>query len=336
MNDEAIHPTFDHVADAAERLRDVAVRTPLLEAPLLNDLVGGRVLVKAEVLQRTGSFKFRGAYNRVSRTTQEERTRGVLCFSSGNHAQGVAAAAQLFKTRAYIVMPATAPALKVARCKAMGAEVILHDGDRRSMEQRTEALAKEKGLVLVRPFDDRFVIAGQGTVGLEIAAQLAERQTFADLVLVPCSGGGLVAGIALALERQSPATAVYSAEPAGFDDMACSLAAGTRVANAPGRSSICDALQVPEPGAITFAVNKPRLRGGLVVNDDEVRRAMAIAFEHLKIVVEPGGAVGLAAILAGRVDVRGRTVVVVASGGNVDPAVFRSAIGERDHRSSVA
>jgi threonine dehydratase len=319
-------PAFADILDAAERLRPHAVVTPLLEASLLNAEVGGRILVKAEVLQRTGSFKFRGAYNRISRMTADELARGAICFSSGNHAQGVAAAAQLCGTHATIVMPASAPALKVARCRALGAEVVLHDGDRRSMERRTEILAAEHGLVLVRPFDDPHVIAGQGTIGLELADQLRAADAAADAIVIPCSGGGLTAGIALAAERRIAGAKLYTAEPEGFDDTARSLRQGARIANQPGASSICDALQVPEPGVITFAINRRRVSAGLVVSDDEARSAMEKAFEHLKIVIEPGGAAALAAALAGRVPTRGRTIVVVASGGNVDPEVFASAI----------
>jgi len=319
-------PTYDDIVDAAARLEGVAVHTPLLEAPLLNDAAGCRVLVKAENLQRTGAFKLRGAWNRISRLTDEEKARGVLCYSSGNHAQAVAHAATRAGTTAIVVMPATAPRLKVARCKAFGAQVTLHDGDRQSMVARAEAIAQEQGRVLVPPFDDPFVIAGQGTVGLEMVDDMLARGIAPDVVLVPCGGGGLAAGVGTAVAYHFPDTAIVGVEPAGYDDTAQSLAAGARVTITPGAASLCDALLVPQPGIITFAVNRALLADAVTVDDDEVRRAMAAAFEHLKIVLEPGGAAALAALLAGKVDHAGKTVAVVASGGNVDAAVFADAI----------
>lgn len=319
-------PTFDDILDAAERLRGVAVRSPLLQAPLLDALAGCRLLVKAEMLQRTGSFKLRGAWNRISRLNDAEKARGVLCYSSGNHAQAVAHAATVAGVSATVVMPATAPKLKVARCRAFGATVIQHEGDRRSMVARAEAMARAENRVLVPPFDDPFVIAGQGTVGLEMAEDLAARGLVPDAVLVPCSGGGLMAGVALAIRQRFPEAAIYAVEPERYDDTARSLAAGERVAITPPPNPFCDALGVPEPGAITFAINRALLAGSVTVSDDEVRRAMAAGFEHLKVVIEPGGAVALAAVLSGKVAVEGRTVAIVASGGNVDAATFAEAI----------
>ncbi|MBL8702553.1 MAG: threonine/serine dehydratase [Alphaproteobacteria bacterium] len=319
-------PDFAAVEDAAKRIAGLAVVTPLLEAPLLNATLGCRLLVKAEPLQRTGSFKFRGAYNRISRLTADERKRGVVAFSSGNHAQGVAAAAQLVGTPAVIVMPSDAPAIKVANTRAYGAEVVAYDRWRESREEIGARLTAERGAVLVPPYDDVHVIAGQGTVGLEVAQQAAAQGITLDAVLACASGGGLIAGIALAMERLSPRTEVFVCEPAGFDDHARSLAGGSRVANAPGASSICDALLATTPGDITFPINNRLLRGGLVASDDEVLRAMAVAFRDLKLVVEPGGAVGLAAVLAGKLPVRGRTIAVVCSGGNVDPATYGRAL----------
>lgn len=319
-------PSYADIVAAGQRLRGVAVRTPLLETPSFNAELGGRILVKAEVLQRTGSFKFRGAYNRISRLSPDEKRCGVIAFSSGNHAQGVSAAAHLTETPATVVMPETTPDIKVARCRSYGAEVVLHDGDRASMEARTLALAEERGLTLVRPFEDEMVIAGQGTVGAEIADQVALLGPPPDAVLVPCGGGGLTAGIALALEARLPASRLYTVEPQGFDDTARSLKAGERLANAPGSQSICDALLVPQPGEQTFSINRHRVTEGLTVSDAAVRQAMAALFGHFKIVVEPGGAVGLAALLSGAFDSRGKTVVVVATGGNVDSQVFGEAL----------
>ena len=319
-------PSYADIVAAGQRLRGVAVRTPLLEARSLNAEIGGRILVKAEVLQRTGSFKFRGAYNRISQLSPDEIRRGVVAFSSGNHAQGVSAAAQMMETPATVVMPDSTPDIKVARCRGYGAEVVLHQGDRASMEARTLALAEERGLTLVPPFEDGMVIAGQGTVGAEIADQVALLGPAPDAILVPCGGGGLTAGIALALEARLPASRLYTVEPQGFDDTARSLEAGERLANAPGTQSICDALLVPRPGEQTFAINRRRVAQGLTVSDAAVLKAMAALFGHFKIVAEPGGAVALAALLSGAFDGRGKTVVVVATGGNVDPQVFIKAL----------
>ena len=323
-------PTVDDVLDAARRLRGAARTTPLLRSGALDSRVGGRLLLKAEPLQRAGSFKFRGAWNRMSRLSAAERARGVVAWSSGNHAQGVAAAAAALGTRAAIVMPRDAPRAKIAGARALGAEIRFYDRRGESREEIGAALAAERGAPVVKPYDDPDVIAGQGTVGLEAAAQAAQLGLVPDLALVPCGGGGLVAGTALALRARVPGIAVHPVEPAGFDDTARSLAAGERLANAPDARSICDALLAPEPGALTFALNRAQLAPGLVVSDEEARAAMRAAFRHLKLVVEPGGAVALAAALAGRVDCRGRTVVVVLSGGNVDADAFRAALAGDD------
>ena len=319
----AILPGFDDVVRAQDRLRGVAVCTPLLSSSALDARVGGRVLLKAETLQRTGSFKIRGAYNRLRQLAEAGQSAGgVVAFSSGNHAQGVAEAARLLGMRAAIVMPSDAPALKLENTRRLGGEVILYDrwtGDR---EEIAAQLATERGAVVVPAFDDAGVIAGQGTVGLEMAADAKAQGLELDEVYVPAGGGGLTAGIGLALSRQSPRTALYTAEPASFDDHARSLAGGARVGNDPEARSICDALMAPMPGRLTFALNQPRLSGGVAATDDEVRCAMAFAFETLKLVVEPGGAVALAALLAGRIDARGKVIGIVLSGGNVEPALF--------------
>lgn len=319
-------PTFSDILEAATRLYGKAVATPLLESPLLNDRLGGRLLVKAETLQRTGSFKFRGAFNRIALIPAEERRQGVVAFSSGNHAQGVAAAARMLGLPATIVMPSDAPAVKVANTRAWGAEVVLYDRWTQSREEIGADISQRTGATLVKPYDDRFLIAGQGTVGLEIADQAARLGAGPDAVIAPASGGGLIAGIALAIEERTPATQVLTAEPEGFDDHRRSLEAGRRVGNEPGRASLCDALLAPIPGELTFAVNSRLLAGGSTVSETEVCEAMATAFEHFKLVVEPGGAAALAAVLAGHVDIAGRTVVAVCSGGNVDPAVYMAAL----------
>jgi len=319
-------PTYADVESAARQIAGVAVTTPLLESSLLNARLGCRVLVKAEPLQRTGSFKFRGAYNRISRLSVAERAKGVVAYSSGNHAQGVAAAAQLIGTPAVIVMPADAPAIKIANTKAYGAEVVTYDRRHESREEIGRRITAQRGAVLVPPYDDAHVIAGQGTIGLEIAAQAKAMGVEVDAVLACASGGGLVAGIALAFERLSPSTAIHVCEPAGFDDHARSLSGGVRVSNAAGASSICDALLAPTPGDITFPIVQRLLRSGLVVSDDDVLRAMAVAFRDLKLVVEPGGAVALACVLTGKLPLSGRTIAVVCSGGNVDPVTYARAL----------
>jgi threonine dehydratase len=318
-------PTFADVEAAAARLRGVAARTPLLESAALNERAGGRVLLKAECLQRTGSFKFRGAYNAISQT----QASAVVAYSSGNHAQGVAAAAKLLGKAATIVMPADAPAIKIASTRAYGAEVRLYDRERESREAIGAEIAARTGAALIRPYDDPWIIAGQGTAALELAAQAQELGAAPDLALVPCGGGGLIAGCALALSTAFPGIAIYAVEPDGLDDTRRSLEAGERVANPAGARSICDALLVPTPGELTFALNRRLLAGGLAVSDEEARGAIAFAFRALKLVLEPGGAVALAAVLSGRLALGGRTAAVVLSGGNVDPELFAAAIAGR-------
>ncbi len=319
-------PTFDDVLDASARLEGRAVETPLIRHDVLDAATGARVFVKAECLQRTGSFKFRGAYNRISRLTRDELRRGVVAFSSGNHAQGVAAAAGLMHTPAVIVMPSDAPAAKIEGTKALGGEVVLYDRWTQSREAIAAEIAHARGAVVVPAFEDFHVIAGQGTVGLEAARQLEARGAVADILLCPASGGGLTAGLGLAFGALSPHTQLFAVEPEGYDDHALSLAAGHPVAVEPQRVSLLDALMAPAPGDLTFALNGKRLSGALAVSDDEALAAMAFAFRHLKLVLEPGGASALAAILAGKLDVSGQTVLVVASGGNVDAAVYAKAL----------
>ncbi len=318
-------PRFEDVLDAAARLQGHAVETPLLRSDALDDAVGGQVFVKAEALQRTGSFKFRGAYNRLSRLSAWERRRGVVAYSSGNHAQGVALAAKRVGCPAVIVMPADAPRIKVEATLGHGAEVVTYDRYTESREAIAEAIARERGAVVVPAFDDPFVIAGQGTVGLEAARQLQAQGVQADRLLCPGSGGGLMAGITLAFERLSSRTKLYVVEPKGYEDHAASLAARRPVRVAAAGPSLCDSLMAPEPGALTFAITGPRLAGALAVSDDQALAAMAFAFRHLKLVLEPGGAVALAALLAGP-PLEGGTALVVASGGNVDPAVYARAL----------
>ena len=319
-------PTYADVEDAARRLHGLAVRTPLLESPLLNDVLGGRLLVKPEPLQRTGSFKFRGAYNRISRLSDDERKRGVVAYSSGNHAQGVAAAAHMVETPATIVMPRDAPTIKIENTRAWGAEVVLYDRSSESREAVCREIAEARGLTQVPPFDHPLIIAGQGTVGLELAEQAEEAGAELDAVLSPCGGGGLISGCSLALRERCPNADIFSVEPEGFDDTARSLASGSRERVLVNAESFCDALLAPMPGELTFAINRELLSGGLAVSDDEVARAMRTALLYFKLVAEPGGATALAAVLAGRYDCKGKTVAVIVSGGNVDPEVFGSAL----------
>jgi len=311
---------------AARAIAPFAVRTPLLSPPVLGERVGAKVFVKPEVLQRTGSFKFRGAFNKLSSIPANARGGGVVAFSSGNHAQGVAAAAQILNMRATIVMPADAPLAKRERTKALGAEVVLYDRDREDREAIARDIAGKRGATLVPPYDDPMVIAGQGTVGREIAEDLAALGIDPDVVVVPVSGGGLVAGVATAIKARFPKAMVMSAEPEGFDDHARSLRAGKREAHGASGRTICDALMALTPGEITFAINSRLLAKGVTASDAEVAAAVAFAFRELKLVVEPGGAVGLAAVLAGHVEARGKNVVIVLSGGNVDADLYAKLI----------
>ncbi|MDO9362937.1 MAG: threonine/serine dehydratase [Sphingopyxis sp.] len=322
MRSDPLAITFADVQSAADVIDGVAVRTPLLEFLPLSERVGSRVLVKFEGLQHTGSFKFRGAYNRLARLTPEERKAGVVAWSSGNHAQGVAAAAKMLDIKAAIVMPADAPAVKIANTRALGAEIIAYDRYTQSREEIATDLARARGATLVPSFDDPFIIAGQGTAGLEIVEQAAAAGADIGRLLVCCGGGGLVAGIATAVRETHPEVPIYSVEPEAFDDTARSLVSGRRETVAPGATSICDALLAPSPGALTFPINKALLTAGLSVSDAEVAEAMRFAFLSLKLVVEPGGAVALAALLAGKAPAAAGATVIVMSGANVDGADF--------------
>lgn len=317
-------PDITDIERAAATISGVAVRTPLLPAVATTRRLGRSVFVKPEMLQVTGSFKFRGAYNFISRIAAEDRGRGVVAFSSGNHAQGVAAAAARFGIPATIVMPTNAPATKTARTRAHGATVVPYDPATENREKIAADIAAESGATLLPPFDHPWTIAGQGTIGLEVAADW-DRNLVAPIVLVPAAGGGLAAGIALALEAKLPGACVHLVEPVGYDDHARSLASGERTPVVGNPDSICDALLAPMPGEITFRVNRRLAGGAHAVTDAAVRRAMAVVFEDLRLVVEPGGAVGMAALLEGMVPGDG-PVVVVLSGGNVDHDVLMEAL----------
>ena len=315
-------PTIADVEAAAHRLAGVALHTPLLTSAALDAMTGGRVFLKAETLQRTGSFKFRGAYNKLAAIAPQQRSGGVVAFSSGNHAQGVAAAARLLGMRCVIVMPRDAPRAKRERTAALGAEVVLYDRTTEDREAIAAEIAARRGAVLVPPYDDALIIAGQGTAGLEIVDDLAAIGLVPDVVVITASGGGLTAGIALAVRARAPHAALYTAEPLGFDDHARSFRSGQREQNVALSGTICDALMARMPGKLTFAINQTLVGAGVVASDDEVAAAVAFAFSELKLVVEPGGAVALAALMTGKIDVTGKVAVAVLSGGNIDPELF--------------
>ena len=315
---------IDDIRAAADRIAPFTVRTPLVESPRLNDWLGFRLLVKAECLQHTGSFKLRGATNTVM--SLPDSITDVVAYSSGNHAQAVARAASLRGMRAVIVMPADAPAMKIEGTKAYGAEVVTYDRYGESREAIGGAIAAERGAELIPPFEDPRVIAGQGTAGLEIARQCAEMGVTPDHVISCCGGGGLIAGVSLAVRSELPTAQIWAAEPADFDDTIRSLASGRIETVDPAARSICDAVVTPTPGDMTFAINRTTLAGGFGVSDDLVLRVMATAFKHLKLVIEPGGAVALAAALDRRMPAETSCAVVVASGGNVDAEMFTRAL----------
>jgi threonine dehydratase len=322
----SILPTAADVDAAARRLAGIALHTPLVTSPVLDALTGARVFLKAETLQRTGSFKFRGAYNKLSSIPQAERAGGVVAFSSGNHAQGVAAAARLLGMPAVIVMPADAPRPKRERTAALGAEVVLYDRVREDRQAIAREIAEKRHAALVPPYDDALVIAGQGTTGREIVDDLAAQGLTADVIAVTASGGGLTAGIALAVKARMPQARLFTAEPEGFDDHARSFKSGRRERNAAITGTICDALMAQTPGELTFAINRELVGQGAAVSDEEVAAAVAFAFRELKLVVEPGGAAALAALLSRKIDVKGKVAVAVLSGGNVDPDLFHRLV----------
>jgi threonine dehydratase len=324
--DTTVLPAAADIEIAAKRLAGVAVRTPLVNSPVLDERLSARVFLKCETLQRTGSFKFRGAYNKISSIPSEERAAGVVAYSSGNHAQGVAAAAKLLGLRATIVMPSDAPKAKLARTRGHGAEVVLYD---RTSEDRTaiaQRIVAERGATLVPPYDDPLIIAGQGTIGFEIVEDLDRLGLKPEIVVVGASGGGLAAGISLGVKAKVASAKFFTAEPEGFDDTARSFVSGRREANPKLSGSICDALMSNTPGELTFPITSKLIGQGIVASDAEVANAVRYAFNELKLVVEPGGAIGLAALLAGKLQVKGKLVVGVLSGANVDADLFARLI----------
>lgn len=315
-------PTADDIEMAAARIAPFILRTPLIESPDLNARMGARIFLKAENLQRTGSFKIRGAANRLLMIPAGDRLKGVVAFSSGNHAQGVAAAASLLGMKATIVMPADAPHAKLEGTRALGAEIVTYDRHREDREAIAQKICDERGATLVRPFDDPWIVAGQGTVGLEIAQDAPAL----DAVAVPCSGGGLVSGIALAMSKHRPNTRTFSVEPQGFDGMRLSMEKGERRRAAANGVSIADSLMAPTPGKVPFAIARIVGLHGLAVTDAELSRAVSYAFRKLKLVVEPGGSAALAALLAGKIE--GKSIAIVLSGGNADPETITKCCKE--------
>ncbi len=314
--------TLELIQEAAQRLQGHHVVTPVLESPCLNEQYNGRLLFKTEILQRTGSFKFRGAFNLISQLPEDIRTRGVVAYSSGNHAQAVAAAAQCFQIPALIVMPEDAPKTKIEGTRAFGAEVVFYNRRTDSREAIADALCRERDATLIPPYDHPQIMAGQGTVALELIEFAQKQNIVMDAVLIPCSGGGLSAGCATALKALSPRTEVILVEPAGYDDMALSLLKGSRQRINPEASTLCDSLMLLEPGKLTFPILQKLADKTVAVSDAEVTHAMQQAFQHLKLIVEPGGAAALAALLGNHVDATGKTLGVILSGGNVDAAQY--------------
>jgi len=317
---------YQDIVAASERLDGVTRKTPLIESIPTSEACSARIFLKAESLQHTGSFKFRGAYNLISQLSKEQKTQGIVAYSSGNHAQAVAKVAKLNSIYATIIVPGDAPKVKIKATQSFGAQTVFYDRNTESREAIAAAIVERSGATLVPPYDHPHTIAGQGTVGLEILEQLAEQGCEPDIVLVPCSGGGLIAGIAIVIRHTFPRAKIYSVEPEGFDDTARSLESGTFERIAQNQRSICDALLVPTPGQITFPINKDLLSGGLAVTDHMVKKAMAFAFLHEKLVLEPGGAAALAALFNFKHLIAGKNAIAILSGGNVDPQIFRMAI----------
>ncbi|NVJ69542.1 MAG: threonine/serine dehydratase [Alphaproteobacteria bacterium] len=318
--------SYQDILSAADQIKGVAVQTPLLENPALNELVGGRVFIKPENLQRVGAFKFRGAYNRLSRLSEDEKARGVVAFSSGNHAQGVAHAAQILGIKATIVMPKDAPELKLANTRGYGAEVVLYDRYNEDREAVANRVVSDSGATVVPPYNDPYIIAGQGTVGLEIAQDLQAMGIVPDQALINCGGGGLCSGAYLALYENFPDLDGYTVEPEAFDDVKRSLESGKIEGVDFGARSVCDALLTPSAGDLTFPIMHGLELKGLVISDDEALDAVAYAAIKLKLVGEPGGVASLAALLSGKVKAKGKTTVIVISGGNIEPAQLQECL----------
>lgn len=321
-------PTYQDVLAAAGCIEPVAIRTPLIENGMLNELTGARVFLKPECLQVTGSFKFRGAYNAISAMGEDPANGGVVTCSSGNHGQGVAQAANLLNRPATIVMPEDSPEIKVQRTMRSGAQIVTYDRERGDRDAIADEICKRENATFIHPYDNALVIAGQGTVGLEACEQVKARGENIDRVLVCTGGGGLTAGISLAVSEQFPNAKIHSVEPEGFDDYRRSLIEGEPVSNASKSGSVCDAVLTEKPGDVAFSINKDLLSEGLVVSDDEALGAVKFAFHELKLVVEPGGAVALAALLKAGQQWSDETIVCIISGGNIDPNMMQTALND--------
>ena len=317
---------IEEIRSAAVRLKGHVRKTPILNSPFLDEISGKNIFVKAESLQHTGSFKFRGGWSAISAMSEKQRKNGVVAISSGNHAQGVANAARAFSTTAVIIMPKDAPALKITNTKKLGAEVILYDRTNQNREELGAKIAKERNLTLIKPYDEPLVIAGQGTCGLELATQCKDLNISNAEVIVCCGGGGLTAGVALALEKEAPDYLVRTVEPERFDDVAKSLKAGKICRNKSMNGSICDAILTPEPGKVTFPIMRKLCGEGLTVSDEECMRAVYFAFIRLKIVLEPGGAAALAAALFHSEKINSDNIIIIATGGNIDKETFAAAL----------
>ena len=321
-----IPPTYKDVEIASERLAGYAIKTPVLESDKINDRLNCRVLIKAENLQRTGSFKFRGAFNMIASLKDDQKKRGIVAYSSGNHAQGVAAAAKILKIESTIVMPLDAPKIKIENTIRDGANVIFYNRSDSNRVKIAKEIVEKTGATLIPPFDAPEIIAGQGTLGLEFYRQINIKNIELDYLLAPCSGGGLIAGNAIVFKEKSPSSLIYCVEPEGYDDTAISLKANKRKIITTKQDSFCDALLIETPGELTFETNSKLLAGGLVVTQAETAQAIRAAFEDLKIIIEPGGAVALAAILAGKIKTEDKVIGIICSGGNIDKSTFRDVL----------
>ncbi len=319
-------PTIDDVLAAQTRLAGKAYKTPLLRSHILDEMLGASVYLKAECLQRTGSFKFRGGYNSIAALGEKAKKHGVIACSSGNHAQGLAEAGRLLGVEVTIIMPEDAPAIKRARTERSGAKVVIYDRATGDRDAITEKLARETGAILVHPYNYGPVIAGQGTAGLEIVDELKAQNIVPDMVLTPAGGGGLLCGLYLAISNGFPDAKIHPVEPEGFDDYDRSLRAGKRLANENASGSLCDAIITPMAGEISFSITNGNIPHGYVVSDEEALQAVAFAFNELKCVVEPGAAVALAALISGKAECRGKNIVVMLTGGNIDPDILLRAL----------
>ena len=321
-------PTVMDIKAAADRLKGKVMHTPILESTQINEQLGFRLLLKAESLQRTGSFKFRGAYNKISQIPIDKRSKGVIAYSSGNHAQGVAASAKLFGLPSTIVMPSDAPNIKIENTIGYGADVVYYDRKNDNRIEIADRISNETGGLIIPPYDDPDIITGQGTIALEVIEQIKKLGTKLDILIGPSSGGGMMSGCSLVINKHNPAVRLYCVEPEYYDDIGRSLEIGRRVRVQTKKQSICDALLVETPGELTFQIlNKLNVKG-LVCSEEDTLNAMLVAFKVFKIVLEPSGAISLAAALINKESMKGKTVLVICTGGNVDPTFFNNVLAQ--------